>query len=73
VFDIWKAAAPTIPTVANTITAAAKPTLTSQQTNASTTLTGWTTAVAANDMLGFNVDSATTVSWAVLQLFVTKS
>lgn len=72
VIDIWKAAAPTIPTVANTITAAAIPGLSSQQTNASSTLTGWTTSIAANDIIGFNVNSATTVSWVILQLLVTK-
>jgi hypothetical protein len=72
VVDVWKAAAPTIPTVANTITGSALPTLSSQQTAASSTLTGWTTSVAANDIIGFNVDSATTVSWVILQLLVTK-
>ena len=72
VIDVWKTAAPTIPTVANTITGSAKPTLSSQQTAASSTLTGWTTSVAANDIIGFNVDSATTVSWVILQLLVTK-
>jgi len=72
VIDVWKAAAPTIPTVANTITGSALPTLSSQQTAASSTLTGWTTSVAANDIIGFNVNSATTVSWVILQLLVTK-
>jgi hypothetical protein len=72
VVDVWKAAAPTIPTVANTITGSALPTLSSQQTAASSTLTGWTTSVAANDIIGFNVNSATTVSWVILQLLVTK-
>jgi hypothetical protein len=72
VIDVWKTASPTIPTVANTITGTAKPTLSVAQTSASSTLTGWTTAIAANDILAFNVDSATTVSWVILQLFVTK-
>jgi hypothetical protein len=72
VVDIWKTAAPTIPTVANVITASAKPTLSSQQTATSSTLTGWTTSIAANDIIGFNVNSATTVSWVILQIFVTK-
>jgi hypothetical protein len=72
VVDVWKAAAPTIPTVANTITGSALPTLSTQQTAASSTLTGWTTSVAANDIIGFNVNSATTVSWVILQIFVTK-
>jgi hypothetical protein len=72
VIDVWKTASPTIPTVANTITGSAKPTLSVAQTNASSTLTGWTTSIAANDILAFNVDSATTVAWVILQLFVTK-
>lgn len=73
VIDIWKTAAPTIPTVANTITGSALPTLSTQQTNASSTLTGWTTSIAANDIIGFNVNSATTVSWVILQLIVTRT
>jgi hypothetical protein len=71
VIDVYKAAAPTIPVTS--ITGSAKPTLSSVQTNASSTLTGWTTSIAANDILAFNVDSATTVSWVILQLFVTKT
>jgi hypothetical protein len=34
-------------------------------------LTGWTTAVAAGDVLRFNVDSVATVTRVVLQLDVT--
>ena len=71
VIDIYKAAAPTIPVTS--ITGSAKPTLSTQQTAASSTLTGWTTSIAANDIIGFNVDSATTVSWVILQIFVTKT
>jgi hypothetical protein len=56
------------------ITGSAPPTLGGgQQTTFSSTLTGWTTTINANDMLGFTVDSAATVSWAILQLFVTKT
>jgi hypothetical protein len=72
VFDVDKAAAGTIPTVS--ITGSAKPTLgAGQQTTFSSTLTGWTTTINANDMLGFTVDNAVTVSWAILQLFVTRT
>lgn len=70
VVDVWKAAN-AIPTVANTITAAAKPSLTSQQINSSSTLTGWATAVSANDVIGFNIDSATTVSRITIEIIVT--
>jgi len=73
VFDVWKAAG-TIPTVSNSITGSAKPTLTSSTYINSTTLTGWTTSVNAGDIIGFNVDSATiTVTWAILEVYITKS
>lgn len=71
VVDIWKDTyANYPPTVADTITASAKPTLSSVNKNASTTLTGWTTSIAAGDVLGFNVDSASTVTRVVLSLTV---
>ena len=72
VFDIWKAAYGAFPpTVANTIVAAAKPTLAAAQSSRDTTLVGWTTAIAAGDVLRFNVDSATTLTSVVLTLTVT--
>jgi len=73
VFDIWKAAFATgsIPTVANTITASAKPTLTTTFGATSSTLTGWTTSITAGDTLLINVDSITTLTQATLQLAVT--
>jgi hypothetical protein len=39
-----------IPTVADSITAGAKPTLTTSQLATSTTLTGWTTSVSPDDV-----------------------
>lgn len=57
-FDVWKAAG-AVPTVANTITAAAKPALTAQDTAGSSTLTGWTTTVSVGDVLAFRLDSLT--------------
>lgn len=56
VLDIWKANA-SLPTVANTITASAKPSLSSQATASSSTLTGWTTSVTAGDVFGFKLNS----------------
>lgn len=50
------------PTVADTITGSAKPTLTSATTAESTTLTGWTTTFTTGDCLGINVDSVTSVT-----------
>ena len=72
VIDIWKAAyASYPPNVGNTITASAKPTLTAANKSTDSTLTGWTTAVSAGDVLGFNVDSATTVTRVTLVLKIT--
>ena len=62
VIDVWKDTyANYPPTVADTITASAKPTITTATKAQDATLTGWTTTVAAGDILGFNVDSITTI------------
>jgi hypothetical protein len=74
VVDIWKdtyANAP--PTVADTITASAKPTLSTADKSQDTTLTGWTTTVNAGDVLRFKVDSATTVQRVTLSLKITRT
>jgi hypothetical protein len=57
----------------SSIVAAAPPALSSQQNATSTTLTGWTTAVAAGDVLEFVLASATTVKRLVLELQITRS
>jgi hypothetical protein len=64
VLDLWKAGyASYPPTVANTITAAAKPTILAGAAKGQTTvLTGWTTALTAGDVIRFNVDSTSTVT-----------
>lgn len=63
VVDIWNDTyANYPPTNADTITAAAPVTITATTKSTDTTLTGWTTAVAANDILMFNVDSCTTIT-----------
>ena len=73
VVDIWKNTMANFPpTVADTITASAKPTLSSQQGASSTTLTGWTTAVSAGDVIGFNVDSASTITRLTLAVRCTR-
>jgi len=66
VIDIWKAT--TYPTVSNTITASAKPTLSGAQLAKAQAVTGWTTSVTAGDVLVFNVDSATTITRATLTM-----
>lgn len=55
IVDIWKDT--TNPTNVNSITASAKPTLTAQTKNDSTTLTGWTTSIAAGDLLQIEIES----------------
>ena len=57
---------------ADSICASALPTLSSSQKSEDTTLTGWTTSVTKGDVLGFVVDSATTVTRVSLSLIVTK-
>jgi hypothetical protein len=73
VCDLWRstyAGAP--PTVAGTITASAKPTLSSAVKAELTTLTGWSTALAKGDWLRVHVDSAATVKRVVLSLALTR-
>jgi hypothetical protein len=72
VIDVWKAAG-AIPTNGNSITASAPPTLSGAQYVHSTTLTGWTTSVAAGDVIGFEVDSASTVTKVTLHINGTRS
>lgn len=74
VVDIWKDTyANYPPTVADTITASAKPTITTATKSQDSTLTGWTTSIAAGDTLRFNVDSAATITRLTLVLKVTKT
>ncbi len=74
VVDIWKDTyANYPPLVADSITASAKPTITTATKGQSSTLTGWTTTIAAGDVLAFNVDSITTCQRVTLSLKVTRS
>lgn len=71
VVDIWKDTYANFPPLdADSITAAAVPTISSAVKSQDTTLTGWTTAIAAGDILAFNVDSATTVTRVTISLKV---
>lgn len=71
VVDIWKDTyANFAPTDADTITASAPPTVTTATKAQDTTLTGWTTSIAAGDVLRFNVDSITTATRATVALKV---
>jgi hypothetical protein len=73
VVDIWKETyANYPPTNADSITAAAKPTITASGVKSQdSTLTGWTTAISAGDTLRFNVDSVTSIQRLHLSLTVT--
>ena len=63
VVDIWKDTyANYPPVVGDTITASAKPTLSSAIKNQSSTLTGWNPTINAGDIMAFNVDSVSTVT-----------
>jgi hypothetical protein len=67
--DVWKIATGTAkPTVTNTITASARPAISTGTVIHSTTLTGWTTAVAANDVLGFNLDAVATAKYITVNV-----
>lgn len=62
VVDIWVTtftnyALPTHPAVADSITGAAPPTISAAQKVQDTALVGWTTAIAAGSIIGFNVNS----------------
>jgi len=59
--------------VADTITASAKPTITTAVKSQDSTLTGWTTAITAGDTLRFNVDSITSITRITLSLKITKT
>ena len=74
VVDIWKdsyAAFP--PTGADSITAAAKPTITAAQKVQDATLTGWSTSLTAGDILAFNVDSVTTIQRLTISIVGKKT
>lgn len=74
VVDIWKDTYGNYPpTVADTITASAKPTISTATKSQDSTLTGWTTSITAGDTLRFNIDSVSTVTRVVLALKVLKT
>lgn len=72
VIDVWKDTWANFPPVdADSITASAPPTLSSAQKSEDSTLTGWTKSVDAGDVIGFNVDSVTSVTRVTLTIEVT--
>ncbi len=74
VVDIWKAPFASFPpTISNSICAADLPTLSGAQDMQDTTLTGWTKALLAGDVLRFNLNSISTCTRFTLSLRVTRS
>lgn len=74
VVDIWKDTYANFPPDnADSITAAAPPTLSSAQKATDTTLTGWTKAITAGDYLMFNLDSVVTCKWILVALRVKRT
>ncbi len=73
VIDIWKDIYSNYPpTDADSITASAPPTISSAQKAKDSTLTGWTTQVAKDDILAFNVDSCTTITRVTITIHVKR-
>jgi len=71
--DIWKDTyADYPPTDADSITAAAPPSM-SSLIKAQGVLTGWTTSLSKGDILKFNVDSITTCTRVLLVLDITRA
>lgn len=71
VIDIWKETYANYPAdVSDSITASAKPTLSSAIKNQDDTLSGWDTSVTVENILAFKVDSASTVKRVRLMILV---
>lgn len=76
VVDIWKDTyANYPPTVLDTITGSALPTITAATNGQSSTLTGWTATITAGDTLRFNVNApgATTITRVTLSLKLART
>jgi hypothetical protein len=67
VIDVWKDTYANFPpTVEDSITASAKPTISSATKSTDSTLSGWTTSLSQGDILRFNVDSVTSIERVLL-------
>jgi hypothetical protein len=72
--DVWKiASGAALPTNANTITAAAEPALAAGNAIRSTAIPGWTVTVAADDIVGFNVDALANATWLQIMVICNKT
>ena len=78
VVDIWKTTfalfqTGTHPVNADSITAAATPTIAATDKDQDTTLVGWTTTINAGDILRYNVDSCVTIERVTVALEVLRT
>lgn len=74
VVDIWKAAIGSFPpTSGNSIVSASPPTILSARTYTDTTLTGWTTTLAAGDTLLFNLVSVSIFTELACYLWIEET
>ena len=74
VVDLWKDTyANYPPTVADSITASAVPTITTALKSEDSTLTGWTTTLTKGDIIRYNVDSVTSIQRVTISLLVDKT
>ena len=74
IVDIWKDSYTNYPpTVADTITASAKPTISSALKSEDTSLAGWTTSITEGDILEFNIDSITNITALTVSLSITQT
>jgi hypothetical protein len=73
VIDIWKDTYGNHkPTIADSITASAKPTISASNKANSSTLTGWTTSITKGDVIVINVDSASSIKQVNLWIEAVK-
>lgn len=73
VVDVWKDTYANFPpTVADTIAGTEKPTISSATKGQDLALSSWTTSISAGDIIGFNVDSITTLQRVTIALRGTK-
>ena len=74
VVDIWKDSYANFPpTNADTITSATPPTITTATKAQDSTLTSWTTAITAGDVLAYNVDSCTDIERVTISLTMERT
>lgn len=74
VVDVWKQSLMNFPPiVADSIAGTEKPSVVSADYGQDLTLTSWTTTVTAGDIVAFNVDSASVVTRATIQILTTRT